>query len=455
MSLRPTTRALLAAALILPTLACSIDGDPVAHGELCSVTASLASADPTGCPTEIILGRGTPLGRNAIDFELINEGPFSQVEVLATPPANATTDADAGDLSPDADALDLSTDAADLADLDTTSADADALSAQRSYLMSSGDRVRDRFLPSELGRQDQVRLSVRCDAADCAVRLRYVLSVEPIECTASEDCSSGWQCDAVRGQCAECLSDSSCASGQTCELGRCTPQALGCAAPSTPPGAPWPLGALGLLVVALLLVALRWAPARLRRLLACAVFGCLLGALGGPSSEALARGPEARLTIETGPRFFTGELGKYTRTGLGLSVGQELRGRYIGGALDLSASYFVTTQEPPPLSRSLLVYSARFGPRAYLPINDAIELVGGVQYERLGLASNSLVQITGERIGYHAVATGLGAQWRTPQVEARLWGGWHVPFGLPGTIISLNISIVLVGSSKPLAGTPR
>lgn len=450
MSLRRATSLLLA--LMLGLHACSIDGDPVAYGELCSSAASLASADPTSCPAEIILGRGTPLGRNAIDFELVNEGDFSQVQVLVTPPASSA-DADAGDLAPDADALDLAALIADLGDLTTLPEDADALSAQRSYLMSAGDRVRDRFLPSELGRQDQVRLTVTCDAPDCAVRLSYVLNVEPIECTASEDCSSGWQCDAVRGQCAECLSDASCASGQTCELGRCTPQALGCAAPSTPPRGGWPAGLLGLLGVALLMLLLRRASARLRRVVAATL---VLGAMGLASpKQAHARGPEARLTISSGPRFFTGELGKYTRPGLGLAVGQELRGRYIGGALDLSASYFVTTQEPPPLSRSLLVYSVLFGPRAYLPVTNNIELVGGVQYERLGLASNSLVRITGERIGYHAVAAGLGAQWKTPQVEARLWGGWHVPFGLPGTMISLNLSIVLVGSSKPLAGTPR
>ena len=143
-----------------------------------------------------------------------------------------------------------------------------------------------------------------------------------------------------------------------------------------------------------------------------------------------------------GPRWFTGELAGVTKRGIGLNVDQELRWRYFGAAVQLGTRYHLTTQDPPPLSRELQVYSVAVGPRAYLDIGD-VSLMASAEYQHVGLVSNSLVRVTGDRLNYGSAGGSIAARYTFSVVELGLRAGFHPVFGLDASLLSVDLTVRL------------
>lgn len=405
---------------------CSAPADPVELGTLCYP----ATGD---CAAQRVVTRGTVLGRNAIDLLLTNTSSAEQtIEVAAGPPllfeqedmgeelvvAPAPVDMGEvveGDMGVD-DPLNPALD------------DLRGLLARRRYVLAAGQQVRARIVPNELGRQANVLIRVSCAGEACAATLQYIVVVEPLACSEDGDCDGAQVCDVLRGQCVECLSNSQCLQGQRCELGRCTPPQV-----SSCQSAP---GGGGLMGWWLFIAWGLWRGRRRLRGAACAAAVCAVMLGGG---EASAQEVRAGFTVGTGAYVLTGELGEQAQTGLGLALGQEVRGRYVGVGVDLTAAYFVTDPAGVALSRELVLYSAQPGPRGFLPLGP-VELVLGGGYERMGLAENSLVELTGVSSGYHGVSGWAGARLAQSLavLEARV--GYHHYFGLPGAMWTVTIA---------------
>ena len=400
--------------LALGVSACSVPSDPVELGSLCF-------PNETSCARSEQLTRGTTLGRNVVDYEVTNTGSVTtRAFVTVSPPSFSSEDADAS--------------------FDPTSPNTPAL-ATREFDLEAGSARADRFVGSELGRDPELVLDVFCDTTDCSVTLDYVVIVEPIECVVAQDCSNGWLCDDERGQCVECLSgrDDQCAEGQTCELGRCTPpQGSSCA--SAPGDAP--VHPASLLVLAL--AALAW---RRRTRSSALAASALVGGLLAPDLAHAQQTDEMRAEFSMGGGLvgFTGQMGEQTDPGASFHVRQELRWRHVGVAFTLNTAFFVTRPEQLPLGRDLATYSVRLGPRGYLPLTPWLELHAGAEYERLGLASNSLAGLTGTRISYDALALSAGVGISESSFFARLGPSYHLVFDLPGDLVSVDLTVGIAG----------
>ena len=153
----------------------------------------------------------------------------------------------------------------------------------------------------------------------------------------------------------------------------------------------------------------------------------------------------AEFSFGAGPRFFTGDVGARTDPGAGFYVAQELRWRYVGLAFTLDTAFFVTRPDALPLGRDLGTYSVRLGPRGYIPLNDWLEVYADAEYERLGLAANSLATLTGTRISYDAVTMSAGARARFSSLFARVGPSYHLVFDLPGDLVSIDLTVGLAG----------
>ncbi len=403
--------------------ACSPPSDPVLLGQLCY-------PDTPPCPRTTQIDRGTTLGRNVLDFRVTNDGADTTRAFVrvAQPTFSSTNDARAIDAS-----------------FDPTGAPSADVLASREFDLATAQSRTDRFVGSELGRDPDLIVEVFCDTPACNVTLDYVLVVESIECVVSQDCSSGWLCDDEAGQCVECLAgrDDQCAEGQTCELGRCTPpQDTGCSSAPAAPGRNLP--ALPLLFVALF--ALCRARPRARYALAATLLAVALTTTPGLAhAQQQGDAMRAEFSFGAGPRFFTGDVGERTDPGAGFYVAQELRWRYVGLAFTLDTAFFVTRPDALPLGRDLGTYSVRLGPRGYLPLNDWLELFAGAEYERMGLAANSLATLTGTRISYDAVTMSAGARARMSSLFARVGPSYHLVFGFPGDLVSIDLTVGLTG----------
>lgn len=186
---------------------CTPPSDPVLLGQLCTQVQQ-------DCSDRVVLERGVSQGRNAIDFELVNTSNTPQQVLVRVGPAAVFDEVFAQDQTPD----------------EITDEEEAALQESEFYLMRmltipAGDRILDRLTSDKLGRESRLWFSVECvDVEDCDIVMNYVLLVDPLECANREDCLSGWECDAERGRCLECVTgENMCATEQTCELGRCTP----------------------------------------------------------------------------------------------------------------------------------------------------------------------------------------------------------------------------------------
>lgn len=383
--------------------------DEIEIGELC------APSTPD-CPSSKLLRRTSALGANRLDFQLTNEGASAaEITVAALPPdAEPATDVLLQDVGADFPSVDL---------------------VARSYTLAPGEAVADRFVQEALFTRASFRLVVRCD--DCTALLEYALGSEPLECRADDECSGGWICREEVGRCVQCLDDNDCADTQTCSLTsyRCGPEeASGCsqARGDNPLDSPLPYALGSLLLVGF---AARRDPKLLIALLAA---GCILTA----ASTAHAEPPRAAFNLGMGSRFLTGDLGAQTERGIGISVSQELRTTYFGGRVELGASYFLTTQDAPPLSHELEMYSLAIGPQAYIPAGH-FQLVVGLDYRHVGLVSNSLVRFTGPDVNYNAAGGSLEVRYRLAPLELMLRGSYHPVFGLDSSLFSIDFAVGL------------
>lgn len=440
---------LIAALAVLCCLtACSPPPDPVTSGQLC---APADTSPQTSCASATTLTRGTASGRNAIDYRLINPtDEIIRVIIQAGPAAifEDTTSFEMGTTDSDAPITMAPP-------LETVS----EFYTRREQVLAPDSSVTGSLLPSELGREGRLRLDVTCVPVDaCEVVLEYVLIVDPVECTGREDCPGGWECDGDRGQCVECFverQEEMCEDEQTCELGRCVPpQPSSCAVVAPRLGAPPPDGPLTLIWL-MLIAACIGARATRRRgragrlpILACA---SIIGASVwiGDGAQAQAAGPRAELTVGASGRLFTGQLGARTRRGVGLRAGQALRWRWFGAAISLSAATFLTLPDEqgsaPPFLRSLFTYSVEIGPRGYIPIWRELEVGLGANYERLGLAANSLIDITGEELGYHGASATAHVRYRWSLLVADIGGAYHWYPTLDGDQVSVTLSVGITG----------
>jgi hypothetical protein len=398
--------------------ACSDPYEETGPADLIEV-GQLCTPSTDGCPDTTRLERTSALGANRLDFKVTNEGDeVAEITVAALPPASApVSDAgDAGDTGPNLPPVEL---------------------VSRSYTLDPGEWIADRFVQEALFTRAAFDIELRCDG--CAARLDYALGSEPLECRADDDCSGGWLCRESVGRCVECLDDNDCAETQTCSLTtyRCGPdEATGCAqaSPGAPLDAPVPLALGALLLCALLLRHRRHAPHLLALLAAGGIFAT--------ASTARAEPPRAAFNLGVGSRFLTGELGAQTERGIGISVSQELRTTYFGGRVELGASYFLTTQDAPPLSHELEMYSVAIGPQAYIPAGP-FQLVVGLDYRHVGLVSNSLVRFTGPDVNYGAAGGSVEVRYRLAPLEFMLRGGYHPVFGLDSALFSIDLAVGL------------
>lgn len=399
--------------------------DQLSFGTLCAPS----TAD---CPSSALLSRSSAVGANRLDFRLENQGEAASITVEAAYPEDAAVDAGPSDAS---------TADAQSADADTgqTSSDPTVLIA-RTYVLRAGEQVEDRFVQEELFSLASFRLSVRCDG--CTATLDYSLASEPLECRSDDDCSGSWVCSQSDGRCVECLSNADCADNQSCatDTRTCTPPASsGCShAPGNPPVSPaWPLVALGAVFAA----GAFW---RRRRRATGPLIAAMLvaGIFAARPSPARADPPRASFNLGAGSRFLTGNLGDHTKRGIGLSVSQEVRGTYVGGRVELGASYFLTTQPAPPLSRELQMYSVSLGPQFYLPAGP-VAVVIGLDYRHVGLVSNSLVRLTGPQVNHGAAGGTVEVRYALSPLEFMIRGGYHPIFGLDSSLFSIDLAVGL------------
>ncbi len=369
--------------------------DPLDFGMIC------VPAGPD-CPSSRTLERDVT-GRNQVDYIVRNVGStVAVVEVLALVPSGAY---DAG----------------------VSMVNPEDLVARREHPALAPEEVdENRFTAQDLGVRDSFTLTARCE--NCEVELEWVFASVPRDCYEDDDCSANWMCDGNTGRCVECLQNSDCNEDQICNLetGRCDPPETTAGCQSTP-SAPSPWG----IVIALVLLC---TGLRRRRV---AVLSLLLVVL---PIDAYASPPRAAISLGTGARFPTGTLADQTRRGVGLLIGQELRWRYVGAGISLGTSYYLTTHQPPPFSRSFQTYSVSIGPRVYFPWR-FFELAAGADYRRLGVANNSLIRITGTKTSFNAVGGFAGARLRWSGLELRLEGTSHWVPKLTSTIVGANLSV--------------
>lgn len=417
-----------ATALLCVLSGCSPLADPVETGQLCFPATS------TNCPDAVTLNRGTTNGRNAIDYRITNQTDQATRVNLVAGPAALFDDSQGEDMG--------STDAPTAVNTDASSL------VFRERVLDPGEAMQDRLLPSELGREADVWLQMFCEPAGCSIQADYILIVEPLECTAKEDCLSGWECDTDRGQCLECIEGQGmCAEEQTCELGRCIPpQQSSChTSPSPrPPALPIWFALLGLAARAVR--RRRWtargSSLRPRRLTARAAALALAVCIIWPT-PAHATEPRAAMYIGTGARILTGELGQRSNMGFGLTLSQELRARYIGMGLALSNSSFVTTRaaQQLPYTSNFALYSAAIGPRAYIPLPEDFEVSFAAGYERTGLAANSLVDLTGFDISWNGFFAATRLSYALSPLRFSAQVSYHAIPNLPGDLIQATVSV--------------
>lgn len=384
--------------------------DQVSAGTLC-----LPSSET--CPNAKRLVRDDVVGTNQIDYELSNLGDVkTTVRLRVLTPSTATEDvADAGD----------------------TAGGGTSTLVEIERQIESNSSVTGRLSRTQLTTRDVLVLTISCD--ECDAELDYAFTNEPLECGTDEDCTGPWVCLENSGRCVECESSEQCDPEQTCsqQTNRCEPPSTGgCSTPG--PAAPtWPWIA----VAAFMLVALV-RRASLSAALIGAVFLTIASPVALPSTAEAAEPPRATFGMGIGPRWFTGELGSVTKRGIGLNVDQELRWRHFGAAVQLGTRYHLTTQQPPPLSRELQVYTVAAGPRAYFAVGD-VSLMATAEYQHVGLVSNSLVRLTGSRLNYGSAGGSIAARYTFSFVELGLRAGFHPVFGLDGSLVSVDLTVRL------------
>lgn len=363
--------------------------DPVDQGQICAPATD-------ECANQNFIYRDS-IGRNQLDYVIQNVGEFTAFATASAQLPGATEN------------------------------DANLVLVATTHQIPAGESVGNRWTTQQLGNTSPLLLNLSCPG--CSVSMDYVLTSIPLECITDDDCSGGWFCDQENpGRCIECRSDSDCTIDQRCNMdqGRCTPPdgGAGC---NTAAQLPFILGLL-------FLVALRRRKPPSKTLLSTLL---LLVAV-----NASAAAPVATMSVGLGGQLLLGELGEDADPGISLDFSQELRWQYFGAAIHVTAAYFLTNQESPPFSKGLQTYGFRIGPRGFVPLGP-VELSYGLDYLRLGLASNSLVKLTGTQTSFHGLSAGLGVRYRWSGIEFRLNTDWQPILDLPGSILSIHLSFAL------------
>jgi hypothetical protein len=166
----------------------------------------------------------------------------------------------------------------------------------------------------------------------------------------------------------------------------------------------------------------------------------------GVPGDVDANPPDASIALETGPRWVLGDLGRHAKRGLGLTLRQGLRTTYVGGEAWVGTNYFLTTQQPPPLTRELQIYAFGLGPNVYIPLGD-FEIGAGGGYQRVGFAPNSLLRQTPpdarERSNFHALGGHLGVTYRWYVLRVGVRASMYSITDVPASLLSIDVSIGL------------
>ncbi|MGM0558234.1 MAG: hypothetical protein ACQEVA_17750 [Myxococcota bacterium] len=418
-ALRVVASTLACAVLVCASSGCSDSfrrsgpPDPVATGTLC-----LPATD--ACSSFNVLERNELIGANQLDYELSNLSDESASITIRVGIPSDTMDDDASDTQ--------SEQPADLLEL--------------TVRLEPNESRLGRLTQDQLTTRDTLILGIECD--NCDAEMQYTLTNEPLECRSDDDCTGPWVCLENFGRCVECESGSDCEPEQACSLetNRCEPPVSGgCqAAPASNT-----LDATPILVV---LIALVWLAVRSHRrshrrsavLLTSLILAGLL--VGLPARSNAAEPPRATFGMGVGPRWFTGELSGVTKRGIGLQIDQELRWRHFGAAVQLGTRYHLTTQQPPPLSRELQVYTVSAGPRAYVSVGD-FSFTASAEYQHVGLVTNSLIRLTGSQLNYGSAGGSLGVRYSISALDLGARAGFYPIFGLDGSLLSVDLTIRL------------
>lgn len=420
MILRDTVFAAVTAVALLVVCAasfgCGNSADPVRSGRLCVPAES-------GCPSESFIERSSP-GSNILDLAIRNTGPTATIRFDVTLEEGR-----------------VALDAAESNDVGIERPGQNVFPAR--YQLESGASTNDRFVPADLTKRKQLNLRLTCQPCpecteDCEVAVDFVWLTERIECENDDDCRGDRVCNETTGECVECDQDDDCRADQNCHLpsGRCLPPVTSSC--GHVPGQPTSALPMALLVFGLL--ALRIFRDRRAADAFCGV--CLLLACAAVITvpeEAEARPPSSTLEAAIGPRFIAGDLGHEAQRGIGVELREILRWRYGGAAVWIETNYFVTTQEPPPLSKELQIFGFGVGPRLFVPIGN-FEIFAGGGYQRVGFSPNSLVGQTGSDANFHSMGASAGAGYHFSSFVARVDGQFYPMFEANGSLLSFNLS---------------
>ena len=165
------------------------------------------------------------------------------------------------------------------------------------------------------------------------------------------------------------------------------------------------------------------------------------------SENAQASPPKVGVGLSVGPRLIVGELGENAERGLGITFSNVLRWTYLGGKVSLGTSFYSTTQEPPPFSRTFQTFFVGVGPRAYLPFR-SFEVSLGADYRRIGVLSNSLVRVTGTDKNFNGLSAAAGLSFRWLSFNVNVEGSFTPLLELPGSIVGIDFGIGFQGGGQ-------
>lgn len=355
-----------------------------------------------------------------VDYIVYNTGQSTMtVEVSATTltlTTDQTADAGAADVGTIFDGLDVGATPDTPVRVGETSG--------RTLTITPGGSTTGRFSARDLGTGISVSLEVACISSTCEGHVDWVILLGQVDCRSDEECAADEICDGDSRTCVE--------------------QSSGC---STPGGAPPWLALLVVLGLGAVAVGRRFISRRSAATLAVFI-AVSLGLWLAPSTASAQRSifdrATAQLSVGTGVRTWTGKLADDTKSGVALDVVQAIQYRNLGFQMSVGTTYFLTTQQAPPLSKGLQTYSLRLGPRLHLPIW-IFQIYADVEYERLGIISNSLVRETGPGLSYHAAGAAGGVRWVPAPFFVDLRSGYTQVFGLESGQVSIGLSFGLAG----------
>lgn len=426
---------------------CQPISDPVLQGEICT------SQDVTTCNKRVTLERGSIEGRNALDYEVTNQGEETRRITVRIGPAALFEEAlteEQRDTLKDGEAVVWSEE--QIQELESS----DFYVVTRTQL-APAERFVDRFTADELGREARLWFSVSCDEGEddvtgCDLVTQYVLLIDPLECITREDCLSGWECDAERGRCLECLpGENMCATGQSCELGRCTPplqSSCQVGSAETPGGWFWWL-------VGVWLLAMMQNRRLRRRLWLMSTLVCVAALLYAPGVQA-QQTSAAELTVGSGMRLWTGEAGERLKPGLGFELEQDLflyrSPRFLwvenwtprlGLGVKMGAFTFVGTEQSATtaLNRSHQNYPFAVGLRVRQRLWRELYVKVAANYVRMGVGGSALLGLTGLQRTFHGGGASLrvGYLFEPVVFEAEL--GYERIAGIDGDVLGLSIKV--------------